>query len=115
MKCFVEANVGPICNDAPPIGHEISTTLPFLASNWAPTTKPTAFCGSCGRANTGTPFCTGCGVPNGGVVTGGDPSLGGFVEIPQHVKAKQATLNMFQESQTKAIISASRQHARMYN
>lgn len=114
MKHFIEANVGPICNDAPPIGREISTTLPVSASEAAPTTKPAAFCGNCGKANSKTAFCTGCGVPNGGAATGGDPPQGGFVEIPQHAEAKQATLNLFQKSQTKAIITASRQHARIY-
>ena len=98
MKFFIEANVGPICNDAPPIGqHGISSkTLPVLASSKAaPITKPTAFCGSCGNANSGTSFCTGCGVPIGSAVTRGDPpQRGGFVEVPQHTEAKQAILNI---------------------
>eukprot|EP00979_Chaetoceros_neogracilis_P004114 scaffold717_cov133-Chaetoceros_neogracile.AAC.1 len=76
MKHFIEANVGPICNDAPPIGRQFGKiTESFKA---ALTTKPTAFCGNCGKASSKDAFCGGCGVPNGGAATGGDPPREGF-------------------------------------
>jgi hypothetical protein len=42
------------------------SALPVYAFEAAPTTKPTAFCVNCGKANSKTAFCAGCGVPNGG-------------------------------------------------
>jgi hypothetical protein len=100
MKHFIEANVRPICNDAPPIGRQSGDISEFFKA--APTTKQTAFCGNCGKANTSKDaFCGGCGAPNGGAATGGDPPREGFVEIPQHAEAKQAALNMMQASRNR--------------
>jgi len=64
MKCFIETNAGPICEDAPPVGSKTSTT-----STSSLLLAP-AFCVSCGTGNSGNVFCTSCGNLTGGAATG---------------------------------------------
>eukprot|EP00979_Chaetoceros_neogracilis_P011466 scaffold2835_cov280-Chaetoceros_neogracile.AAC.8 len=42
----------------------LASAVPVYAFEAAPTTKQTAFCANCGKANSKSAFCTGCGVPN---------------------------------------------------
>ena len=42
----------------------LPSAVPVYAFEAAPTTKQTAFCANCGKANSKSAFCTGCGVPN---------------------------------------------------
>lgn len=126
MKGFIEANVTAICSDAPPLGSDTMTVDAVCDWATAQGLDPGPFrehaidgklllqmdhemleeLGVSSKIKRTKLLGTIADLGGGG--SEGSGGSGGFVEVPQHAQAMQAAQNMFQASQTQAIMTQAR-------